>query len=249
LTSMPAIEVNDLHFSYGALPVLRGLSFQAERGSVFGIFGPNGAGKTTLLKILAGLLRPHRGAVSVEGIDAAQARTSLRRLIGVISHQPYLYPQLTALENLEFYGRMYGLDDPRAEARRMLEEMGLAAVMGLEVAACSRGTQQRLAIARALLHRPRVLLLDEPFTGLDHHARERLAALLSTLRNGERTVVMTTHDIDEGLSLSDRVAVLVRGRLALETRASEFERSSFLARYQEAVAGHSPQSDQGVAEA
>jgi heme exporter protein A len=243
---MPAVEVEDLHFSFGEMRVFRGLRFQAERGSVVSIFGPNGAGKSTFLKILAGLLRPSQGAVRVEGVDTIRTPTSLRRLIGVISHEPYLYPQLTGLENLEFYGRMYGLDDPRAEAGRMSEQMGLTAVMGLEVAAYSRGTRQRLAIARALLHRPRVLLLDEPFTGLDQQARERLAALLGTLRDGERTVVMTTHDVDEGLRLSDRVAVLVRGRLMLETTTHEWERASFLALYRETVAGDRCGSDREV---
>jgi heme exporter protein A len=232
-----AVEVEGLSFSFGAVPVLRGLSFKVERGSVATIFGPNGAGKTTFLKLLAGLLRPSRGTVRVEGVDAGRAPADHRRLIGVISHQPYLYPQLTGLENLEFYGRMYGLKEPRTEARRLMEQMGLSAAMRLEVADYSRGMQQRLAVARALLHHPRVLLLDEPFTGLDYQAREKLAALIGSLRDGEKTVIMTTHDIDEGLGLSDRAAVLARGRIVLETTPQASEREAFLAAYREAVAG------------
>jgi heme exporter protein A len=233
---VPAIEVEGLHFSFGAVHAVRGVSIEVERGTVLTIFGPNGAGKTTFLKVLAGLLRQSEGTVRIEGVEARRDAAGLRRLIGVISHHPYLYPQLTGRENLEFYGRMYGLKDPRSAALRMLEDMGLTSVGDREVSAYSRGMQQRLAVARALLHQPRVLLLDEPFTGLDHQARERLEALLGTLRDGEKTVVMTTHDIDEGLSLSDRVMVLSAGRKVLDAAAPGLDRASFLAQYRDAVA-------------
>lgn len=234
---MGAVEVRNLTFSFGVTPVLRGLDLVVEQGSMLTIFGPNGAGKTTLLKVLAGLLRPSQGSVHIEGMDAAKKPTTLRRLIGLISHQTYVYPQLTGLENLEFYGRMYQVAEPRRQARLMLEEMGLGAVMDREVATYSRGMQQRLSIARALLHRPRLLLLDEPFTGLDHQARESLASLLRAVKDGQRTVIMATHDIDEGLGLSDRVAVLVRGKLALEIGAQPGERAAFLARYRQVLSG------------
>ncbi len=233
---MAGIEIMGLQFSFGGPPVLRGVDLRVEQGSLVTVFGPNGAGKTTLLKILAGLLRPSRGSVLIDGVDATRAPNSLRRLIGMISHQPYLYPQLTGRENLEFYARLYGLDDPRAQARRMLEQMGLSAVTGVEVGTYSRGMQQRLAVARALLHEPRVLLLDEPFTGLDQQGREQLSLLLRGLRDGKRTVVMTTHDIDEGLSLSDRVAVLARGRIAVETSTAGLDHAGFQALYREALA-------------
>jgi len=240
-----AVEVEGLTFSFGITPVLRGLDLVVERGSTLTIFGPNGAGKTTLLKVLAGLLVPTQGSVRIEGMDAMKTPTALRRLIGLISHQTYLYPQLTGRENLEFYGRMYRVADPRREARSMLEQMGLATVMDREVNTYSRGMQQRLSIARALLHRPRVLLLDEPFTGLDHQARGSLASLLGTVGDEERTVIMATHDIDEGLGLSDRVAVLVRGKLALETGAPPWERAAFLARYRDTVAGDGGDASSG----
>jgi heme exporter protein A len=233
---MPAIEAEDLTFSFGPVRVLRGVTLRVEQGSVLTVFGPNGAGKTTLLKILAGLLRPHTGRVRVEGMELSQDPVGFRKLIGVISHHPYLYPQLSGRENLEFYGRLYGLTDPREEALRMLEEMGLSSVGDRETSTYSRGMLQRLAVGRALLHRPRVLLLDEPFTGLDHEARAKLEALLGTLRDGEKTVLMTTHDVDGGLNLSDRVAVLAGGRIALEMPAGGLEHASFLARYGEAVA-------------
>jgi heme exporter protein A len=232
---MAGIEIKDLHFSFGGPPVLKGVSLEAAPGSLVTIFGPNGAGKTTLLKILAGLLRPSRGTVAIDGVDASRAPNSLRRLIGMISHQPYLYPQLTGRENLEFYARLYGLADPRAQALRMLEQMRLSAVADAEVTTYSRGMQQRLAVARALLHGPRVLLLDEPFTGLDQQGREQLSQLLLGLRDGDRTMVMTTHDIGEGLALSDRVAVLARGRVALNTSTAGLDSEALQVLYRDAV--------------
>ncbi len=216
--------------------MLKGFELTVEEGSVLTLFGPNGAGKTTLLKILAGLLRPSAGSVVIAGVDATRAPNSLRRIIGMISHQPYLYPQLTGKENLEFYARLYGLDDPRGRATRMLEQLSLTAAGGKEVGAYSRGMQQRLAVARALLHDPRVLLLDEPFTGLDQQGREQLSTLLHGLRDGRRTVVMTTHDIAEGLDLSDRLAVLARGTVVLEVGAPGHDPTSFQALYRKALA-------------
>jgi heme exporter protein A len=229
---VPAIEAHNLEFSFGAIKVLRGLSLAAERGSILTIIGPNGAGKTTLLKVLAGLLRPQAGHIRMEGVEPGQDPAAFRRLLGVISHQPYVYPQLTGRENLEFYARLYGLNDPRAAARRTLEEMGLAPVMDRQVSGYSRGMLQRLAVGRALLHRPRILLLDEPFTGLDHGARAHLSTLLGALRDGDRTILMTTHDLQGMLEGADRVAVLVGGRVVLDLPASGLEPNSLLARYE-----------------
>jgi heme exporter protein A len=232
---MPGIEITGLRFSFGGPAVLKGVDLRVDQGSLVTIFGPNGTGKTTLLKILAGLLRPSKGTVFIAGVDATRAPNSLRRLIGMISHQPYLYPQLTGRENLEFYARLYGLKDPRAKAGRMLEELKMTAAAESEVGTYSRGMQQRLAVARALLHDPRVLLLDEPFTGLDPQGREQLSGLLHGLRDGERTVIMTTHDLDEGLDLSDRVAILARGKVALDLPAAGLDHAVFRALYRETL--------------
>lgn len=210
---MAAIEAEDVAFSYGPLRVLRGVTVEVERGEVLALVGPNGAGKTTFLKILAGLLRPDSGRVRLEGIELQRDPVGFRRLIGVISHQPYVYPRLSGRENLEFYARLYGLEQPKAEAARMLEEMGLSAAGEREAATYSRGMLQRLAIGRALLHSPRVLLLDEPFSGLDQQAREKLEVLLGALRDGERAVLMTTHDVAARLGFVDRVATLAGGRI------------------------------------
>jgi heme exporter protein A len=230
------IEADGVEFSFGAARVLRGVSLRVESGSSLAVFGPNGAGKTTLLKILAGLLKPDVGTIRLEGVEPGGDPVGFRRLIGVISHQPYVYAQLTGRENLEFYGRLYSLDDPRAEARRMLEEMGLTGVADRVASAYSRGMLQRLAIGRALLHSPAVLLLDEPFSGLDYQAREKLEALLGTLRDGRRTVLVTSHDVEAGLGLADRVVVLARGNIVLETPTAGLDRSDFIARYRAATA-------------
>ncbi len=233
---MAAIEADGVEFSFGASRVLRGVSLCVESGTALAVFGPNGAGKTTLLKLLAGLLKPDGGKVRVGGVEPDQDPVAFRRLIGVISHQPYVYPHLTGRENLEFYARLYSLDDPKLESTRMLEEMGLAGVADRATSAYSRGMLQRLAIGRALLHSPAVLLLDEPFTGLDYQAREKLEALLGALRDGERTVLMTSHDVDAGLGLADRAAVLVRGGIALETPTAGLDHAGFLAEYRAATA-------------
>jgi heme exporter protein A len=232
---MPAVEVEDLRFTFGVGEVLKGVTIGAQPGSFVTIFGPNGAGKTTLLKIVAGLLKPSSGAVRVAGIDARRDPNAQRRLIGVISHHPYLYPQLTGRENLEFFAKLYGLKNPVASVEQIAEELELGPLMNREVSAYSRGMQQRLAVGRALLHRPRLLLLDEPFTGLDYHAREKLEVLLRGLNDGERTAMMTTHDVDEGLGLSDRVAVLAGGKIVLECGARDYGRDDFLACYRDAV--------------
>ncbi len=240
---MPAVEVECLRFTFGVGEVLKGVTIGVRPGSFVTIFGPNGAGKTTLLKIIAGLLKPSSGSVHVAGVDAQRDPNALRRLIGVISHHPYLYPQLTGQENLEFFAKLYGLDDPAASIRRIADELELGPILNREVSACSRGMQQRMAVGRALLHRPRLLLLDEPFTGLDYHAREKLETFLRGLNDGERTAIMTTHDVDEGLGLSDRVAVLAGGKIVLECGARDHGRDEFLACYRDAVSlGTKPRS-------
>jgi heme ABC exporter ATP-binding subunit CcmA len=235
-----SIEAHGLEFSFGPARALRGLSLQVENGSATAVFGPNGAGKTTLLKVIAGLLRPDAGTVRVQGLEIGRDPARFRRLIGFISHQPLVYPQLTGRENLEFYGRLYGLANPAAEARKMLDEMGLTDWADRAASAYSRGLLQRLAIGRALLHQPSVLLMDEPFTGLDEQARERLENLLGDLRDGRRTVLLATHDLDAGLRLAERVAVLYRGRMILEEPAARLDRDIVAGRLGEAASGNSP---------
>lgn len=200
--------------AYGPVRALRGVTLSVESGESLVIFGPNGAGKTTLLKIIATLVRPTSGTLRVFGGNPF-ADGRLRRTLGVVSHHSYLYGGLTASENLVFTGRLYGVPDAANRAEALLATVGLASRAQDLVRTYSRGMVQRLAIARALMHDPPLLLFDEPYTGLDRHAAGMLTALLERLR-GFRTLVMTTHSIEQGLALADRMAILVNGVLAYE---------------------------------
>jgi heme exporter protein A len=210
---------------------LRGLDLRVEPGVFLTIFGPNGAGKTTLMKVLATLTRPTEGSALVQGRDVVREAGEVRKLVGVISHNTYLYPQLTGFENLEFYARMYRLRDGRERALDLLSKMDLTRRMHDRAATYSRGMQQRLSVARALLHDPELLLLDEPYTGLDQHASQVLAEVLEGLRDGVRTVIMTTHNLQEGLAGCDRAAILVEGRLVFDQGVSEIDPSGFQQTY------------------
>ncbi|MCX6070006.1 MAG: heme ABC exporter ATP-binding protein CcmA [Chloroflexi bacterium] len=195
-------------------PVLRGVDFRAERGEFVALLGPNGAGKTTMLRILASLSRPTLGEVRVAGYVLPGQASEVRRLLGVVSHQPLLYGDLTAEENLRFYARMYGLSDVKRRVDQTLNTVGLEARRRDLVRQFSRGMQQRLAIGRALLHDPQVMLLDEPYTGLDQDASAMLDGLLRQVAAGGRTVVMTSHDLPRAADLATRIDVLSRGAIA-----------------------------------
>ena len=208
----PVLVVEDLRRSFGHVRALRGVGFQLGAGEVLAVFGPNGAGKSTLLRILAGLLKPDAGQVRLDGRPLLRGDAAQRRRIGLISHASLLYDGLTAAENLEFYGRLYGLADPRAVARRALENVGLEGRADSAAMTMSRGMLQRLAIARALLHEPDIVLLDEPFTGLDQRSALALREQLARLKSTRRTVVLVTHNLDEGLELATHVAIQVQGR-------------------------------------
>jgi heme exporter protein A len=208
------IEVRKLVKTFGLKPVLRGVDFRAEPGEFVALLGPNGAGKTTMLRILASLSRPTLGEVRVAGYVLPGQASEVRRLVGVVSHQPLLYGDLTAEENLRFYARMYGLPDVKRRVDEALSTIGLEARRGDLVRQFSRGMQQRLAIGRALLHDPQVMLLDEPYTGLDQDASAMLDGLLRQVAAGGRTVVMTSHDLPRAADLATRIDVLSRGAIA-----------------------------------
>jgi heme ABC exporter ATP-binding subunit CcmA len=230
-----AVDASGVTKTFGATRALRGVDLKVARGEFLSIFGPNGAGKSTLLGILATWIRPTSGRVLVEGWDVREDPHAVRRRIGVISHQTLMYDDLTAAENLGFYGRMYGLRDLPARVSRALEEVGLADRRNDRAGGFSRGMKQRLSIARSMLHDPAVLLLDEPFTGLDPSASEMLSRLLATLKGAGRTVVMITHDIVHGLDLADRVALLVGGRWAYRQAASGLDAAGLKAIYEQHV--------------
>jgi heme exporter protein A len=201
---------------YGVVVAVDGIDLDLGPGDFLTVFGPNGAGKTTLLSLVGGRLRPTRGAVAVGGERLDFRETSWRSRIGILSHQSFMYAHLTLEENLRFFGRLFGLKDLDKRIPERLAQVGLGERSDFLVRQLSHGMRQRAALARALLHDPELVLLDEPYTGLDPYAASVLRDVLSSLRDGHRTVVMVTHNLRQGLELANRVAIQVRGRLAWE---------------------------------
>lgn len=232
-----ALEARGLRKEYGPVVAVNGIDLAVEPGEFLTIFGPNGAGKTTLLSLLGGRMRPSGGEVRVAGRPLVFADTEWRSDIGVLSHQGMLYAHLTAQENLRFFGRLFGLGDLDERIPRRLEQVGLADRADFEVRHLSHGMRQRLALARALLHDPVVVLLDEPYTGLDPYAAAVLREVLSSLKDGSRTVVMVTHNLTQGLELADRIAIQVRGRFAWEGARGTLDAGDFERFYHSVVEG------------
>jgi len=222
--SGPALSARGLEKRFGRSPALRGIDLEVAEGAALALLGPNGAGKSTLLRLAAGLARPSGGSLQVAGLRAGLPGARAR--VGLVAHATFLYPELTARENLIFAGRLHGLADPAARADALLEEEGLAAVAGRPARGFSRGMAQRLAIARGLVHDPALLLLDEPFAGLDPRAAGRLAERLAGLRRAGRTLVLVTHDPGLALRLADAAVVLARGRIACELRGPELSEAA-----------------------
>jgi heme exporter protein A len=205
------IKVRRLVKTFGPKPVLRGLDFQVSKGEFVALLGPNGAGKTTFLRILATLSRPKMGEVIVAGHHLPEEAAAVRRRLGVVSHQPLLYGDLSAEQNLRFYGWMYGVGELDRRMDEVLHLVGLNPRRRDLVRQFSRGMQQRLAIGRAILHRPDILLFDEPHTGLDQEAAAMLDQVLREIASAGRTVVMTSHNISRAADLADRVDILSKG--------------------------------------
>ena len=207
------IEARHLAKSYGERQVLDDVTFQLEQGQCLALFGPNGAGKSTLLKLVSLLIKPTNGELYLGGTQVGEEQDGLRRRIGVLSHQSFVYDALSARENLDFYGRLYGLAKPADRADQLLDQVGLSLFAGDPVRAFSRGMVQRLSIARALLHEPDLLLLDEPYSGLDQSAVAMLDEVVDRAKAAGTTILLISHDFAEGLRAADRSAILYRGRL------------------------------------
>ncbi|MCU0501308.1 MAG: ABC transporter ATP-binding protein [Anaerolineae bacterium] len=261
------IELRKLTKAFGSKIALRGVDLRVEAGESLVIFGPNGAGKSTLIRILSSLSRPTGGRVLIGGLDLATHADGIRRYLGVVSHAPLLYDSLTAEENLRFFAQLYGMKEPAPRIAEMLERVGLTARRNDLVRTFSRGMVQRLAIARALLHDPQLLLLDEPDTGLDPQAAEMLHDLLmqvsgrishaanqqvSTSANQqdlesadqrrshaatERTIVTVTHSIERGLAIADRVVILSGGKIVFADSARGMSQTEFRPLYDKYVGG------------
>ena len=231
----PLLEARGLVREFSGLAAVDGIDLALPPGAFLVVFGPNGAGKTSLLRMLAGGLRPTRGEVWVGGARLDSGSPRGRERIGVLSHQTFLYGHLTARENLRFYGRLYGLEDVEARLEERLRQVGLLERADDQAGTFSRGMRQRLGLARTLLHDPELVLMDEPYTGLDPHAAAVLRGVLEALRDGLRTVVLVTHNLTQGLELADRAAIQVRGRFVWEGWTSEVSVHDFEVFYQDVV--------------
>ena len=217
------IELRGLAKSFGAVRAVQDVSFRADDGRITGLLGPNGAGKTTTLRMLCTLLRPDRGAITVDGIDAlARPAEALRRL-AVLPDARGLYKRLTARENIEYFGRLQGLDEAtlRARADRLIADLELGDVAGRQAEGFSQGQRVKTAIARALVHAPQNLLLDEPTNGLDVMATRAMRALLRRLRGEGRCIVFSSHIMQEVAALCDVIVVVAQGRVVAQGTPDE----------------------------
>lgn len=212
----PAISVLGLNKSFGGVPVLHDLDLQVAWGEFFVLFGANGSGKTTLVRTLATLGRHDSGRILIAGREPGRDAVAIRGYIGVVTHQPLLYDDLTGFENLRFYGRMFQVGELDARIEGVARQMGLQGHLHKRVRTLSHGIQKRLSLARAILHDPPILLLDEPDTGLDQEALGFLDGLQAREGGNRRTVLMTTHNLERGLRLGDRVAVLAKGNITYQ---------------------------------
>ena len=225
------IQAEGVVKKFGFKTVLRSVDLSLKRGDFLSLFGPNGAGKTTLIQILCSMIPPTSGEVLIAGFDTRHDKESLRKIIGVISHNTFLYDNLSAVENLGFYGRMH--DVPRLYRRieELIDLVGLKEYANDQVRIYSRGMQQRLAVARAMIHDPLILFLDEPFTGLDQHGAEDFKKILMGFHNAGKTIIMTSHDLIRGLELCNQAAVLKSGTLVYREGISEQMRKDFRKTY------------------
>lgn len=236
--TMSVLQADRLSRAFGGRRAVSEVSLELHSSECLALFGPNGAGKTTLLRLLAGLLKPTAGTARINGL-LLRGEAEARGLVGFISHQSMLYGALTVRENLELAARLYGVADERDATERVLREMRVLERADAPVRALSRGLQQRASIARALVHRPRVLLLDEPYTGLDALGAAALTETLEHLRkDGDgATMVLVTHNISEGLALATHAAVMQAGRLVRLSKREELDSSSYADEYRELVGG------------
>ena len=226
-TSSWAIEARGITKLFGERHALRGMDLQVSRGERLVIFGPNGAGKTTLVKVLSTLVKPSSGSVWLDGVDIRERPAQIRRKISLVGHQTLLYDDLTIYENLKFYGKMYDVPNLEQRIQEVISWVQLETRLRDRVGTLSHGLQHRASIARAVLHNPSILFLDEPEVGLDPHVSTVIRDVLDSTVSGIRTVVMTTHNLEWGLELSDSVIILDRGNIVYQAPREEIDSENF----------------------
>ncbi len=234
----PAIKISGLSKHFGPKTALDGVDISLQPGEFLTVFGPNGSGKTTMMRIIASHSRPSTGSDDLFGKDIRRTPAHARQRIGFVTHRSLLYSSLSGFQNVHFFARMFGVDNAADRTHEILSVMGLEHRMDDEVFTYSRGLEQRCAIARALVHRPDVLLLDEPFSGLDPDATARLQNLLAEPEGLSRTVILTSHDLIHGVTHADRVAILTRGRLAFTAPAEQIAAGTMPEIYREHTKGN-----------
>jgi heme exporter protein A len=221
MTQTFALQADDIRKTFGHFSALAGVTLNVARGEFLALFGRNGAGKTTFLKIAATLIRHTHGKLRIEGLDIREEPEKARRHIGFLSHNTYLYRDLNPVENLRFFARLYEVPQPEKRIESLLDRVGLRRRAADPVRAFSRGLHQRLGIARVMLHDPSLILLDEPYTGLDANAVDILNDLLDEARAAGKTIILTTHDLEQGLRGATRAAIIDRGKLVFTGNASD----------------------------
>ena len=229
------VEVAELARDFGPRRAVAGVTFSLAPGECLALFGPNGAGKTTLLRVLAGLLKPTSGSARVSGIQLPGGPLARSR-IGLISHHTMLYEALSPRENVSFSARLYGVRDARVRVEDSLRRMSMLERADTPIRSLSRGMQQRVSIARAMVHSPQLVLADEPYSGLDESGARALTALLQELRSAGTAIIVVTHNLAEGLSLATHAAVMQRGKFLRYDSADRIDAASYAATYREALA-------------
>jgi len=233
------VETRGVIKTFGSYKALRGVDLRVTAGTVLAVLGPNGAGKTTLIKLLAGIMRPTSGQILIEGLELKDNAQMVRSRIGLVAHQSYLYGNLTAWENLDFYARMYGVSKREKRISEVLELVGMETYRFRRFSTFSRGMQQRMALARALIHFPPILLLDEPETGLD---QQGLSAIWDILRceGTTRTIIFASHSFERALAVSDDIVILARGRIAYYERGCQLDLLGLQQKYAECTQAVKP---------
>jgi heme exporter protein A len=229
------IESRGVIKKFGPKTALRNVDIYLKEGDSLALFGPNGAGKSTLIQVLCSLMQPTSGRVRIAGYDTRRDRQALHQIIGLIGHQTFLYPQLTAYENLKFYGAMYGVSRIDGRISEILDIVALSDYGNDTVENFSRGMQQRLSIGRAIIHDPRIMFLDEPFTGLDQQGREDFIKLIMQFRDQGKTIIMASHHLHLGLELCNRAAILKSGRIVYQGAIDRITESDFKQIYEQQI--------------